>query len=205
MKKTVLVVSLLTTGCSGLSKLDYGNLYHRAGWQLPNKVIIALDIEPGDRVADIGAGGGYFTFRLAEVVGQEGLVYAVDVDQEVTEDLREKASRDNYENVVVILGEFDNPLLPDGTIDLVFLCNTYHHIDKRVDYFAKLKVDLTSQGRLAVVDMKDDLSGLLRLFTTSEHWTPRQLMLDEMAKAGYHHAGSFEFLPLQNLEIFSPN
>ena len=185
--------------------MDYWNLYQRAGWQLPDKVIESLKIQPGDHVADIGAGGGYFTFLLTDAVGPTGKVYAVDVEQEITEQLADRVAEENRFNVVVILGEFKDPLLPDETIDLVFLCNTYHHIENRVDYFSSLKTDLKSDGRVAIIDMKDDLTGILRLFATAPHWTPKQLLLSEMEQAGYHHQSGFDFLPAQNFEVFSVN
>jgi len=208
VKKTVLFIAFLTclTGCSGLSKLDFWTLYDRAGWQLPDQVIESLNINLGDHVADIGAGGGYFTFLLAEAVGPTGRVYAVDVDMDITEELEYLVSENGAFNVVVILAELEDPLLPDGTIDLVFLCNTYHHIiGRRVDYFSNLRADLKSEGRVAIIDMKDDVTGILSLFTTEGHWTPRQLLFTEMEQAGYRHQSGFDFLPVQNFEIFSAN
>ena len=207
MKKTILVIAFFTclTGCSGLSKLDFWTLYERAGWQLPDQVIESLNIELGDHVADIGAGGGYFTFLLAQAVGPTGRVYAVDVEMDITAELEYLVNENSSFNVVVILGEFEDPLLPDGTIDLVFLCNTYHHIESRVDYFSNLKADLKSEGRVAIIDMKDDLTGILSLFATAGHWTPRQLLFTEMERAGYRHQSGFDFLPVQNFEIFSVN
>ncbi len=185
--------------------MDYWNLYQRAGWQLPEKAIESLKIQPGDHVADIGAGGGYFTFLLTDAVGPTGKVYAVDVEQEIIEQLADRVAEENRFNVVVILGQFEDPLLPNETIDLVFLCNTYHHIENRVDYFSSLKTDLTSDGRVAIIDMKDDLTGILRLFATAPHWTSKQLLLSEMEQAGYHHQSGFDFLPVQNFEVFSVN
>lgn len=206
MKKTFLLIfTLALTGCSGLSKLDYWNLHQRAGWQLPDQVVEALNIKSGAHVADIGAGGGYFTFILSDAVGPSGRVYAVDVEEEITIELGDKVSESDYSNVEVILGQFNDPLLPDGTIDLVFLSNTYHHIENRVEYFSSLKADLKPEGRVALIDMKDNLTGIFRLFATTDHWTPRQLLISEMEAAGYRHEGGFDFLPVQNFEMFSPN
>ena len=127
------------------------------------------------------------------------------LEQEITEQLADRVAEENHFNVVVILGEFEDPLLPDETIDLVFLCNTYHHIENRVDYFSDLKTDLKSDGRVVVIDMKDDLTGILRLFATAPHWTPKQLLLNEMEQAGYRHQSGFDFLPVQNFEVFAVN
>ena len=71
---------MITTGCAGLKRCAYEG-FDRDDWQAPERVVEVLGIEPGDRIADVGAGGGYFTFRLADAVGAQGLVYAVDVDE----------------------------------------------------------------------------------------------------------------------------
>ena len=70
-------------------------------------------------------------------------------------------------------------------------------------YFSSLKADLKPEGRVALIDVKDDLTGIFRLFATADHWTPRQLLISEMEEAGYRHEGSFDFLPVQNFELFS--
>jgi ubiquinone/menaquinone biosynthesis C-methylase UbiE len=192
------------SGCARLDRVDYTKGPTRAAWQHPDRVIESLQIEPGDVVADIGAGKGYFTFRLAKAVGPEGRVYAVEVDDDLTAQLESEAQERGYENVVVVRGEFADPLLPDGTIEIVFLCNTYHHIDDRAAYFSGVRGDLAPGGRVAVIDMKDDLKGILRLFATKDHWTPRALLEDEMREAGYRNAASFDYLPTQNFVVFSP-
>ncbi len=187
--------------CSGVSKIDYTRL-NRGGWQHPERVMESLAIQPGDHVADIGAGDGYFIPYLAEAVGSEGLVYAVEVDADKIEALEELVEKRQLGNVVVIQGGFDDPLLPDGRVDLVFLCNTYHHIDERPGYFARLKRDLRGPGRLAIVEPKDDMTGILALFGTNGHWTSLELLHRELTEAGYRPAESFDFLPTQNFEVF---
>jgi ubiquinone/menaquinone biosynthesis C-methylase UbiE len=190
--------------CSGLSKLDYARIYSRAGWQHPDRVIESLEIRAGDHVADIGAGEGYFLPYLADAVGPEGKVYAVEVDPEKVEALEAMVREGGHHNVVVVLGELDDPLLPDQGVDLVFLCNTYHHIEDRPAYFSRLRSDLRTESRLAIIDVRDDLSGILRLFVTEGHWTPLDLLYEELEKAGYRRSLSFDFLPTQNFEVFEP-
>ena len=115
-------------------------------------MIALLGIGPGDRVADLGAGGGYFTFRLAEAVGESGRVYAVDVDDDMVDYLTQQARERGAANVAVVRGEFEDPKLPDGEIDLLFTCNTYHHIADRSAYFRRVLVDLAPSGRVAIVE-----------------------------------------------------
>jgi ubiquinone/menaquinone biosynthesis C-methylase UbiE len=185
-----------------LSKMDYKNISTRSGWQLPSRVIDSLDIQPGDRVADIGSGDGYFTFQLSKAVGAGGKVYAVEVDNNLVDELSQKARDGGYDNVVVVQGEVDDPLLPDGKIDLVFLCNSYHHIKDRVGYFARLREDLSESGRVAVIDLK--VSFLVRLLAPAGHWTTVETMTEEMQKASYSRRERFDYLPAQNFAVFSP-
>ena len=144
---TLLCASLL--GCGSLKRFVYEG-FNRDERQHPKRVVQVLAIEPGMQVADIGAGGGYFTFRLADAVGETGRVYAVDVDDDMISYLEERAREDGYKNVTVVRGEFADPLLPDGQIDLIFSSNTYHHIEGRVAYFRGVLQDLAQGGRVAI-------------------------------------------------------
>jgi precorrin-6B methylase 2 len=186
---------------SDLHKMDFGRLFQRAGWQLPERVLEALEIRAGDRVADIGAGDGYFTFRFAEALAPAGRVFAVEVDDERIETLRKEALERGASNVTVIEGDLDDPLLPDGKVDLVFLCNAYHHIEGRTTYFDRLRQDLAAGGRVAILDLK--LSPLVRLLAPAGHWTPLETMREEMKEAGYRMDESFDFLPVQSFAVFS--
>lgn len=175
----------------------------RASWQQPDRVITSLNLKAGDHVADIGAGNGYFTFLLADAVGPEGKVYAVEVTDSKVRKLASRAKNGGYENVEVVLGELADPLLPDQTIDLAFLCNTYHHIDRRPEYFSRLKADLRENGRVAIIDLRDDLAGIAGLLVPQGHTTPKKRLYQEMAGAGYEEVASFEYLSVQHFEVFA--
>ncbi len=198
------LLALALLGCSGVSKLDYTSLHNRAGWQRPDRLVEALGIRPGDSVADIGAGEGYFLPYLSEAVGPTGTLYVVEVEDDITRALTERVARDGYSNVVVVRGDYDDPQLPEGAIDLVFLCNTYHHIEERPAYFAALRSDLRGVGRIAIVDPNDDLRGILSLFLDAGHTTSVDAVVGEMQTAGYRPSESHDFLPTQIFEVFSP-
>ena len=198
----LLLVAALLAVAPALTKWDYGNLTSRAGWQLPDRVIESLGIQPGERAADVGAGDGYFTFRLAEAVGPTGKVYAVEVDEELVAELERNARAGGHDNVVVVKGEYADPLLPDGELDLVLFCNSYHHIEDRVAYFDRLRSDLTEGGRVALIDLKASL--LVRLLAPHDHWTTVETMREEMERASYTFAGRFDYLPAQNFAVFQP-
>jgi ubiquinone/menaquinone biosynthesis C-methylase UbiE len=195
----LLAVALLG-GCSSLKRFSYEG-GAREKWQQPERVISALGIRSGDRVADLGSGSGYFTLRLARAVGPDGKVYAVDVDEEMNEYLRQRVAQEGLANVEVILGRFEDPLLPDGGVDLVLVVDTYHHLGDRPAYFRNLRRDLAPGGRVAVIDYDGRKGWFVRL---TGHITAREELLREMREAGYEVAEEFDFIDRQLFLIFRP-
>lgn len=195
----LLVVStaLVLSACSGALRSDRTHT-RRDRWQQPERVVESLRIRPGDHVVDLGAGGGYFTFRLADAVGPTGRVYAVEIDEERAQTLERERREGGFSNVEVILARPDDPLLPDGEIDLVFLCNAYHHIEDRAGYFDRLRVDLKRDGRVAIVDGNDALAWL-----SLGHFRTSAARHAEMAAAHYLPAETYDFLLFQNFEVFA--
>lgn len=197
--KLVLGCGLLLAGCAQLKQCAYQGV-NRDAWQQPEKVVASLEIKPGTVVADLGSGGGYFTFRLARAVGSAGKVYAVDVDPDMV-DLIAKAAHDNATgNVEPILAKPNDPMLPKAGVDLVFTSNTYHHIGDRVAYFEKLRQALRPAGRVAIIDF-DRRGWLEGLFS---HYTPSEFIKREMAQAGYALEREFDFLDRQSFLVFKP-
>jgi arsenite methyltransferase len=197
---------VLSTGCAPLSKVDLGRLVvsGRDGFQHPERVIESLELQPGDRVAEIGAGDGYWLPWLSQAVGSEGLVYAVEVEDEKVAALRERVAGEGLANVVVVRGRFEDPELPDGEIDLAMTCLTYHHIEERAAYFRRLQADLTQRGRVAHLDDRHDVRPPIRWLQSSGHWIDPEAVRTEMNEAGYRHVASFDFLPVQSFQIFEP-
>ena len=192
------LVAFLCSGCAGLKQCAYEGL-SRDEWQQPQRVIQSLQIRPGATIADLGAGSGYFTFLLAQAAGPAGKVYAVDIDNDMTELVARKAKEQGLQNVEVILAKPNDSLLPEGRIDLIFTSNTYHHIENRVAYFAALRKTLRPSGRVAVIDFdrRSWFSGLLK------HYTPSDFIKREMEQAGYRLASEFDFLDRQSFLIFA--
>ncbi len=186
------------TSCARAKRFGYEG-FGRDRWQQPGQVIDALEIQPGDLIADVGAGGGYFTFRLAEATGPEGRVYAVEVDRDMTEYLEERARDERAENVEVILAEYHDPLLPEGGVDLVFTCYTYHHIEERSDYFANVQKYLRPGGRVAIVEYVPE-GWFQRIFP---HSTSAEEIRREMEQAGYDLEQEHGFLSRQSFLVFS--
>jgi len=152
--RTLLTLAILLSwvaGCTTVKRLMYEG-WRRDSWQQPERVVRELALKPGDRVADLGAGGGYFTFRLADAVGPAGRVYAVDVDEGMIDYVNGEAAKRGYGNVEGVLGAYDDPRLPDDGVDLIFTCDTYHHLEDRSEYFKRAARYLRPDGRIAVLD-----------------------------------------------------
>lgn len=197
---TLLVAVALLGACTSAKRFAYEG-FSRDRWQQPDRVIAALGIRPGDRVADLGSGSGYFTLHLARAVGPEGRVYAVDVDEAMNEYVRQRTAEAEVANVDVILGRFEDPLLPDGRVDLVLVVDTYHHLEDRPAYFRNLQRDLARGGRVAVIDYDARKAWFMRLVG---HTTMREQLLREMAEAGYEVVEEFDFIDRQSFVIFRP-
>jgi arsenite methyltransferase len=189
--------ALLLAGCAQLKQCAYQGV-NRDHWQKPQQVIESLDIRPGAVVADLGAGGGYFTFRLAEAVGSGGKVYAVDIDRDMIRLISERAKQDDVANVETILAKPDAPQLPPAGVDLILTVNTYHHIENRAAYFANLRGYLRPGGRVAIIDF-DRRASLVNLVG---HATPVESIKRVMEQAGYALEREFDFLDRQSFSIF---
>jgi ubiquinone/menaquinone biosynthesis C-methylase UbiE len=190
----------LLGGCTWLKRRAYEG-GSRDEWQQPERVIEALALAPGARVADLGSGSGYFSRRLARTVGPQGRVYAVDVDPDMNAYLRQRVADEGLANVEVILGRFDDPLLPDGAVDLVLVVDTYHHLEDRTAYFRRLRADLAPGGRIAVIDYDERGGWFVRWF---DHHTDKAVLVREMAEAGYAVEADHAFLDRQLFVVFRP-
>jgi cyclopropane fatty-acyl-phospholipid synthase-like methyltransferase len=170
----------------------------RDAWQKPAEVIRALGLAPEARVADLGAGTGYFAVRLARAVPQ-GHVYGVDLEPDMVRYLNERAARERLANLSAHLASEDDPRLAEP-VDLVLVVDTYHHIAQRPRYFERLKGSLRPGGRVAVIDFRlDSPTGPPR-----RHRIEPAKVQAEMERAGYRLAAAHGFLPNQYFLVFAP-
>src|SRR6266508_5230649 len=124
----------------------------RDAYQKPQEVLAALDLKPGEIIADIGAGSGYFTFRLARHVSERGAIYAVDVSPDMILHIN-RAIRDlKVTNVVSILADPDDPLLPVASVNRFFFSDSWHHIDNQTKYLSLMKKLLKPNGEVVMID-----------------------------------------------------
>lgn len=170
----------------------------RDAWQKPHEVIQALALKPDAIVADIGAGTGYFTVRLAHMT-PKGRVYGVDTEPAMVKHLGGRAKQARLANVTAIQAKPGNPALPERA-DLILFVDVYHHVEDRERYFRQLQKSLKPGGRIAVIDFRMD----------SPVGPPRSARIepdrvkDEMKRAGYALAQEHAFLPNQYFLVFRP-
>ncbi len=119
----------------------------------------ALGIAENKVVADLGAGGGWFTVRLARRVGPNGVVYAEDIQREMISAIDNRIAREGLTNVKTVLGTADDPRLPRGALDAALIVDTYHEMERPVDLLRKLAMSLKPGGLIGIVDFKKDGGG----------------------------------------------
>lgn len=133
-------------------------------------------IAPGMTIADIGAGEGYYTIRLATRVGEKGRVLAEDIVPDVRDALAARVTREQLDNVSVRLGEPDDPKLPENSFDRIFMVHMYHEIAEPYEFLWRMRASLNAGGRVIVVDAERP---------TKDHGTPIALLSCEFAAVGY--------------------
>jgi cyclopropane fatty-acyl-phospholipid synthase-like methyltransferase len=169
----------------------------RDAWQKPDEVIAALQLPRDARIADVGAGTGYFAVRLARAAPQ-GQVLAVDVEPDMVRFVDARAAKEGLLNLRGRITPTDRADIDDGT-DLVLVVDTYHHIGDRVAYFTALRAKLSPRGRLAIIDFRP----------TSDRGPPKEHKLAddvvqrELEAAGFARVASHDFLPDQYFLVFA--
>jgi ubiquinone/menaquinone biosynthesis C-methylase UbiE len=166
----------------------------RAAWQKPAAVMRALGLRRGEVVADMGAGPGYFTLRLARAVGASGHVYAVDPEAAVLQVLRRRLAAAGLSHVTPVLGGDDDPALPAGRCALVLLVNAYHHVRRGRAFLGRLARALAPGGRIANIDFdrRDTPVG-----PPVKHRIDRDSFLRDARRAGLMVVATHDFLPYQ--------
>ena len=147
------------------------------------EIMKAAGVAAGMTVADIGAGEGYYTVRLAEVVGPEGRVLAQDIDADAIDRLAERVNRESLDNVSIKLGAPDDPRLPEKSFDRVFLVHMYHEVQEPYAFLSRLRSALNPDGEVIVVDVNRDFL---------QHGIPPKQLFCEFEAVGYQLLGFME-------------
>jgi ubiquinone/menaquinone biosynthesis C-methylase UbiE len=171
----------------------------REAWQKPAAVVDYLQLKPGQVVADVGASSGYFSRPLAKAVGPSGWVFAVDIEPGFFAPMHKLAAQQGIHNLATILATASSSNLPPASTDLIFICDTWHHIENRPSYLEHLKACLRPGGRIAVVDFFDDRD--IPVGPKKEERLSPQSVSAEFQKAGLKVEQNLTLLPYQYIVV----
>jgi len=173
----------------------------RDAYQKPHEVIHALNLKSGEVIADIGAGSGYFTFQLARHVGDKGKVYAVDVSPEMILHINRRIRELKANNVVTLLADPDDPLLPDRSVNRFFFSDSWHHIENQSKYLSLMKRMLKPSGEVVMIDFhKKELP----VGPPMQMKIAREDLIKQLDGNGYRLTKEHTFLPYQYFLVFAP-
>lgn len=171
----------------------------RDEWQEPDRIMDFLGIATGARVADVGAGGGWFTVRLARRVGPNGRVFAEDIQSQMIDSIARRVQRENFGHVETTLGTPTDPRLP-GNLDAVLIVDTYPQLDDPVGMLKHVAEALAPNGRLGIVDFKKDIFGP---GPAMEERLEPDVIIRDAARAGLQLRAHETFLRYQYLLVFT--
>jgi ubiquinone/menaquinone biosynthesis C-methylase UbiE len=202
--ETAALIMILVLACCAIASAQFDEddswEDHQNAYQPPEMIMDAIGIKPGWVVAEVGAGRGRIVVYMAARVGFDGKVFANDIDMEKLDYLVYRCERDSIYNVETILGEVHDPLLPEATMDVVYMINTYHHLGQPVELMRNILPSLKPGGVLVIIEQDPDKypEG------ADNHSTPHDELLREAAEAGYELLRLEDFLERDLINIFRP-
>jgi ubiquinone/menaquinone biosynthesis C-methylase UbiE len=172
----------------------------RAELEKPEIVLRAMNLHNGDVIADLGAGTGFFSRRIARAVAPTGKVYANDVQPQMLDRLKELAAQEGIHNIVTVVGTETDPKLPERTFDWVLMVDVYHELQQPRPVLAKIKSALKPTGRVALVEYR--LEGETAKRIDLAHRMSVEQVVEEWGPAGFELVETIEELPSQHLFVF---
>lgn len=158
-----------------------------------DRVMTILNISAGKKVADIGAGGGWFTVLAAQRVGEKGKVYAVDINEESAKYIAERAKQEKFSNIETIISKEEDPLLPKKSVDSVLILNTYHEISEPIIFMKNLHQSLKKDALVGIIDRNGD---------GDDHGIDAAKVIEEAKRAGFSIRGQYDFVKDGRMDYF---
>jgi ubiquinone/menaquinone biosynthesis C-methylase UbiE len=179
----------------------------RMYWQMPRRVMDELGIGEGMNVADVGAGIGYFTLKLSERIGETGKVFASDIDKAALAFLEERMKEAGLDNITIIHGREDDPMIPEASVDLVLIVNSIHFVKEKTAFLNNMRRSLKKNGKLVFVQWNAE-----KMDSESPGWSKQdrelytlRTMLNMIYEADYEVLEIKDFLPMQLIYICQPH
>ncbi len=183
MKALLLFLLIPLMGFSQYTESDWEE---RDAWMKVTNLLDLVQLKAGQKVADIGCHEGYLSVHLSKRVGAKGQVFAVDVRNDRLEKLKENLKERKIKNVEVVLGDYDNPKLPDATLDVVIILDTYHEISDYETVLRHVNKALKPGGQILILEkLKDRAKGKSREAHVSAHSMAPKYVKKELKKAGF--------------------
>jgi ubiquinone/menaquinone biosynthesis C-methylase UbiE len=190
------VASLLTiSSCQSQNDPDAWEQRHN-GYQPPEQVMDSIGVKPGMVIAEIGAGRGRYVVHMAKRVGATGKIYANDIDKKALDYLEYRCQRESIPNVITVLGKVTDPQLPRETIDLVYMINTYHHLDKPVELMKNMIPCFKPDGRLVIIEHDP-----VKVPDFGSEATAKDVLIEQAKQAGFELVRMMTFLKRDNIYV----
>lgn len=167
-----------------------------------SKLIKCLNLKPGMVVCDMGCGNGFYTLKIAPLIGETGKVLAVEIQQEMLDLLNKRAAGSKLNNVEPILGTVSDPKLPEGKVDLILCVDVYHEFDHPVEMLAAMRKSLAPKGRIALVEFRAEDP---KVPIKELHKMSKKQILKEFPANGFKLVEEFDKLPWQHVMFFEKN
>lgn len=167
------------------------------------EIVDILSIKNGEKILDIGSGGGFFSLLFADKVGKKGIVYAIDTNKEFLDYIEETISSRGISNIKTVHVPEGIPNLIEREIDLIFMRNVYHHLEDRIDYFSSVKKVLKPEGRIVIIDYQRNKG--FNFHRIMGHSTNKDTIIKELENSGFKLVKDIDILPEQNFLIFRLN
>ncbi len=192
---TLIVSGLFISQAQGEDQEAYEKRLNKL--QPPGKVMDAIGVKPGMLIGEVGAGNGRYAVKMAKRVGPLGKIYANDINPGKINYLNLRCKRDGITNIETIRGTVIDPKLPKEKLDIVYLINTFHHLDKPVELMKNIIPALKPRGRLVIIEHETEKSGYM-----DGHSTPKKTVIKQAREAGFKLERIETFLKLDNIYIF---
>jgi ubiquinone/menaquinone biosynthesis C-methylase UbiE len=192
-KRCALWAVVLPLLLAAAGEAQYGNP-RRDSLEEPEKVMEATGVKPGMTIGEIGAGGGYFTFWLAKGVGEAGKIYANDIDRSALARIDRRSAEEKVANIETVLGTVEDPRLPSGALDMVFMVNAFHDLERPVELLANLLPALKPGATVVIMDRDPARAG-------DRHFLPREKVEEIVGRSVFELVRVETFLRYHNLYI----
>jgi ubiquinone/menaquinone biosynthesis C-methylase UbiE len=195
MNSVLRIIFVLFLFCSSC----WGQHSQRDQSMKPEQIMDTIGVKAGMVIGEVGAGEGYFTFKLSNRVGPKGRIYANDIKRSVLETIENKSEDENIINISTVHGETEDPLFPKTNLDMIVMMQVYHDLAKPVIFFKNLKKYLKPGANVVIIDKDPDRWG-----RGWDHFMTKEAILDSVKKSGYELIRLETFLEKDNIYIFRP-